>query len=110
MIDYNNRRFRTLRNSESGEVSDATTFHYYQDGKVLWAEYAGGLIVKGHIIGTVSSSGEIDMAYQHLNSAGELRTGTCHSVPERLADGRLILNEYWQWTNGESGTSLIEEF
>jgi hypothetical protein len=51
------------------------------------------------------------MRYQHVNKQNELMTGRCHSVPERLPDGRLRMHESWQWTSGDnsSGESVIEE-
>ena len=33
-------------NSENGEVNEQTTFAYHQNGKLLWAEYSGGDILK----------------------------------------------------------------
>jgi hypothetical protein len=51
------------------------------------------------------------MRYQHINSAGELMTGSCRSVPERTIDGRYRLRESWRWTcgDGSSGESVVEE-
>jgi len=51
------------------------------------------------------------MRYEHVNKDGELMTGRCHSVPEKLADGRLRMHEKWQWTSGDqsSGESTLEE-
>ncbi len=111
MIDYNNRQFRTVTNTENGEVSGETRFRYHQEGNLIWAEYAGGSVRKGSIIGTVDTLGQIDMVYQHLNTTGELRTGRCHSVPEIQENGKIRLHETWQWTSGDasSGTSIIEE-
>ena len=53
-ICYDGRRFIPKMNSENGEVSEQTTFTYHQNGKLLWAEYSGGNILKGFLIGTVS--------------------------------------------------------
>jgi hypothetical protein len=51
------------------------------------------------------------MSYQHINRKGELMTGVCTSIPERLSDGRIRLHERWQWTCGDhsTGESIIEE-
>ncbi len=61
--------------------------------------------------GTVSPAGELDFNYCHVNTAGELRSGRCRSVPEVLSDGRLRLREQWQWTDGDrsGGESVVEE-
>lgn len=110
-ITYDNKRFASVANSENGEVSGDTVFHYHQSGTVVWAEYAGGEIVRGTLIATVSPDGSLDMRYQHVNTKGELMTGICNSTPDIMSDGRIRLREKWQWTSGDlsSGESIIEE-
>ena len=110
-INYNDRTFRSISNSESGEVGTDTVFHYHQEGAVVWAEYQGGEIARGQLIAVCAEDGVLDMRYQHINARGELMTGTCRSTPELLPDGRLRLYEKWQWTSGDgsAGESVIEE-
>jgi hypothetical protein len=100
-----------VENSGSGEVGTETVFHYHQDGGLVWAEYSGGEIVRGTLIAKCSPDGRLDMRYQHYNRKGELMTGRCISTPELLPDGRIRLNEKWQWTSGDlsTGESAIEE-
>ena len=110
-INYDNRTFRTTVNGESGDVTGATLFHYRQDGDLVWASYAGGGVRMGSLLATADSDGRLDMRYQHVNVAGELKTGVCRSVPEQLSDGRLRVHEEWQWTCDDkaAGQSVIEE-
>ncbi len=110
-INYDNRRFVSANNSDNGEVTSETIFHYRQEGDLVWATYRGGAIVFGTLIAKVDNDDCLEMRYQHLNSAGELMTGTCRSTPEVLPDGRLRLREVWQWTSGDrsQGQSVIEE-
>jgi hypothetical protein len=77
----------------------------------LTAEYAGGQIKKGHLIGLVDELGNIDMRYHQVNDKGELMTGICQSTPELLPSGKIRLHEQWEWTSGDKskGTSIIEE-
>ena len=100
-----------MRNSETGEVSSETVFHYHQKNNLVWAEYAGGEIVFGNLIAKVTDNDSLEMRYQHLNKNGELMTGKCFSVPETLSDGRIQLHEKWQWTSGDfsKGESIVEE-
>lgn len=111
-INYNQRRFRSVSNAANGEVGAETIFQYQQAGDLVWAEYRGGAIVFGTLIAKADAQGCLDMRYQHLNAAGELMTGRCHSTPEVLPDGRLRLHERWQWTSGDgsTGESVIEEW
>lgn len=110
-ICYDGRRFIPKMNSENGEVSEQTTFTYHQNGKLLWADYSGGDILRGSLIGTVSINGELDFVYHHMNQDMQIKTGKCHSVPTVLEDGRIELSEKWEWTSGNysEGESLLVE-
>ncbi len=110
-INYHQRKFRSVSNTESGEVSESTVFLYFQEGDVLWATYQGGSILKGTMTGIVNEDGIINFAYQHVNVEGKIMTGRCKSVPKQLDDGRIRLNETWQWTCGDysKGRSIVEE-
>jgi antitoxin component YwqK of YwqJK toxin-antitoxin module len=110
-INYNNRKFHAVQNTKNGETSAETVFHYHQEGNILSAEYSGGQIIKGHLIGLVDKAGSINMRYHQVNSAGELMTGICQSKPEILENGKILLHESWQWTSGDGskGESILEE-
>lgn len=110
-INYDKRVFRSVQNSETGEVSSETRFYYHQKGNVVWAEYAGGEIIFGNLIAKVFDDDSLEMRYQHLNVRGEFMTGKCDSKPEMLANGKIRLHEKWQWTCGDfsKGESVVEE-
>ena len=76
MIDYNNRLFRAVSNSESGEVSDETVFHFSQTGDCVHAIYQGGDVVYGSLIARADENGVLDMRYQHLNPEEAYRAFT----------------------------------
>lgn len=111
MINYNDKIFRPVSNSENGETSNETLFHYKQIGNRLNAEYSGGKIKYGHLIGIVDENGNIEMRYHQINDKDELMTGICHSIPEILQNGKIRLHENWKWTSGDKskGASIIEE-
>ena len=110
-MNYNNRKFKPVQNTEYGETSEATIFHYKQEGEILTCEYAGGEIAKGHLIGIVDDAGNIEMRYHQINLKGELRTGICNSKPEVMDNGKIRLHETWEWTSGDKskGSSILEE-
>ncbi len=111
MINYNDKIFRPITNTENGETSNETVFHYKQIGNILTSEYSGGKIINGHLIGLVDESGNIDMRYHQVNDNGELMTGICKSTPKILENGKIRLHESWEWTSGDNskGQSIIEE-
>ena len=110
-MNYNNRIFKVVTNSDNGDTSSETTFHYKQEGNVLTSSYSGGSVVSGHLLRIVDEDGNIDMRYHHINNKGEIMTGLCKSTPEIIEDGRIRLHEEWKWTSGDqsSGKSIIEE-
>ena len=111
MINYNDKKFSPVSNTENGETSSETIFHYQQTGNILTSEYSGGQIVFGHLIGKVDTQGNIDMRYHQINIKGDIMTGKCKSTPEILENGKIRLHESWEWTSGDysSGNSVIEE-
>ena len=111
MVNYNDKIFRPVSNSENGETTNETKFHYKQVGNILSSEYSGGKILTGHLIGLVDKDGNINMRYHQVNTNHELMTGICKSTPEILENGKIRLHETWEWTSGDksNGYSIIEE-
>lgn len=110
-INYEGKRFTSKVNSDNGEVDNQTIFTYHQNGAVIWADYAGGEIIKGHLLGTSDYDGNLNFNYQHINSKMQIKIGECKSVPIILTNGKLELHEKWQWLNGDesAGESIIVE-
>lgn len=110
-INYNNRKFKPISNSDNGEVSSEMIFHYKQNGNIISCSYQGANIVQGHLIGLVGDFGCIDMRYHQINSEGKIMTGLCKSIPEFRPDGKIRLLEEWKWTSGDEseGKSILEE-
>jgi len=110
-IDYEGRTFASVANTANGDVGSETIFHYHQEGELVWADYAGGAVRKGHLLGTVSADGGLAFTYHHMRSDGARMTGECRSTLTVLDDGRYRLDEEWRWTcgDGSRGRSTIEE-
>lgn len=110
-VCYEGRIFVPKFNTENGEVDNRTVFSYHQNKNILWADYSGGEVIKGSLIGTVAKNGELDFYYQHMNIQGQVKVGKCHSVPTILDNGKIELYEEWQWLNGDKskGSSIITE-
>lgn len=110
-MDYNNKKFRAVENTANGETTGETIFEYKQQGNILTAEYKGGQIIIGHLIGIVDKDGNIEMRYHQVNKKGELMTGICFSKPELTLEGKIRLYEDWKWTSGDksSGKSVLVE-
>jgi hypothetical protein len=111
MIHYEGRLFRSVVNSDGGDVGEETTFQYHQQGDLVWGTYSGGSVRFGTLLATTDTFGNLEMRYQHITVDGRFKSGRCQSSPEILADGRMRLHERWRWTDGAEGegTSVVEE-
>lgn len=110
-INYNNRVFRSIDNSENGEVDNSTLFHYSQTENIVTASYSGKQIKEGQLIAKVQIDGSLIMRYQHINANGDFKYGHCKSTPELMPDGKIRLHEKWKWDCDDfsEGESVIEE-
>jgi hypothetical protein len=110
-INYDNKVFNPVSNSENGEVDLSMKFVYKQEGNIVTSTYAGGRIRTGHLIALVDEHGGLDMRYHQINIQGEIMTGICKSTPEIMPNGKLRLHEKWRWTAGDfsEGESILEE-
>lgn len=112
MLSYEGRRFRTTAadTMDGNEAGPGGTYH--QDGSVVWAEFGGGKVVRGSIVGTCDPDGVLNMTYCQLLGDGRLMAGRVRSIPTVLDDGRVRLEEHWErlGDNTESGVSVMEEY
>jgi len=109
MISYHDKYFGML--SSSTGASNATVFHYLQDGDVAWGTFEDGTVRKGVFVATVDAAGVLDLRYAYVNLENQLVTGTSLSTPTVLEDGRIRLHEDFQFTSGDQakGISYVEE-
>ncbi|WP_327119438.1 hypothetical protein OG206_24065 [Streptomyces sp. NBC_01341] len=92
-----------------GQVGTGTRFAYRElDGRI-WADHAGGDIVRGHLLGTRVGD-VLDFRYVQLKQDGTTSCGHCVSTVTDLPGGRVRLDEEREWESREgSGTSVVEE-
>ncbi|MFJ8935559.1 hypothetical protein ACIRL0_07535 [Streptomyces sp. NPDC102365] len=92
-----------------GQVGTRTRFSYHERDGVIWAEYAGGDVVRGHLVGTREGD-RLDFRYVQLKTDGTTSSGHCASQVAESPDGRVRLAETWEWESQEGrGTSVVEE-
>jgi len=111
VINYHDKTFKSVSNSENGEVDGSTLFYYKQAGDIVTANYHGKGIKSGQLIAKVDASGILTMRYQHINQHDVFKFGHCISTPKVMANGKLQLHEKWKWDCDDysEGESIIEE-
>ncbi|MEU3829525.1 hypothetical protein GT045_04040 [Streptomyces sp. SID486] len=101
--------FAPVSDQAPGQVGTRTRFAYHERDGEVWAEYAGGDVVRGHLVGTRRAD-RVDFRYVQLRTDGTTASGHCVSAVVELPDGRLRLEETWEWESGPgSGTSVVEQ-
>jgi len=108
-ISLDGRTLVGVENADQGEVSGDTEFRFEQDGNRIYAQYSGGEIIDGHLVGTLKGN-QWDIRYAQINENDETATG--HSIGEItvLNDGRVRIEDQWEWESQEgTGESILEE-
>jgi hypothetical protein len=106
-LSLNKKVFKPLSNSSNAEVDSDTLFYYFQDKDTVWADYSGGDILKGHLIGKQLDNGNIEFFYHHLNRDGNIKIGKCTSEI-KIENNKIKLYEKWQWLCDDMSTGFSE--
>ncbi|MEU7166113.1 hypothetical protein AB0A70_15920 [Streptomyces morookaense] len=108
---YDGLSFRSSAAGTAAEDDPESTpvGSYHQTGDLVWAEFSGGAVRQGRLVGRCGPGGVITAAYCQVLTDGAVVSGNCMSHPEQLPDGRLRLREEWCRADGSRGTSFIEE-
>jgi len=92
-----------------GQVGLRTRFAYHERDGAVWAEYAGGDVVRGRLVGTREGD-RLDFRYVQLGHDGTTSSGHCVSTVLELPDGRVRLEEAWEWeSRAGHGVSVVEQ-
>ncbi len=100
---------RAVRTAGAGEVDADTLFTFAQEGSTVWAHYAGGAVQVGYLVGRLSP-GRLDFRYCQVDRQGAVHGGRSVCEIEALPDGRVQLQEHFQWESRTgSGTNVLQE-
>ncbi|MDV7223946.1 hypothetical protein [Streptomyces prunicolor] len=101
--------FAPVADQAPGQVGTRTRFAYHEKDGEIWAEYAGGDVVRGQLVGTRAGD-RLDFRYVQLKTDGTTSSGHCLSEVVELSDGRVRLDETWEWESQPgNGTSIVEQ-
>lgn len=108
-VSLDGRTLVGVENAEQGEVSSETRFDFEQDGDRIYARYSGGDIVDGHLLGTLEAN-RWEIRYVQLNVDGETASGHSVGTLRILEDGRVRVEDEWEWESKDgTGKSALEE-
>ena len=92
----------------NGVIGIETIFRFRQTDEYVDAEYSGGQIQKGYLVGIVDGTA-FRFRYCQLETSGTLNGG-CSECQLELADGLVRIVEHFEWESREGGgRNVIQE-
>ena len=106
-MNLNNKYFKIIDNSDHGLVNHHTIFSFFETNKIITADYSGGGIIHGHIIGIRDSSHQITINYQCITDDFLLKSGKANVRLNKNNKGLIEMNLDWEWhdNNEKKGQS-----
>lgn len=107
--DLNGIRMNAVQTAENGVVNAETEFAFRQSGTLVFAEYRGGGVLHGSLVGLLEGS-RLTFRYAQLQVGDVLNGGRSECEVAHTDDGRLQVVEHFQWESRPGGgTNVFEE-
>ena len=100
--------FRAVSNSAHGSMNTETKMYFTSDKGVVAAEYKGGSIVTGHVLGKRVNESEMELLYLSATISGDVKAGKAHAKFTRGEDRKLHMHMDWQWLTGDHSSGQSE--
>lgn len=110
-ISLDGVKMNVIKTAENGVVNHETIFQFSQKDQIVSAEYQGGKILKGFLVGKLSIQNQLEFSYCQMQLDGKLDNGlsTCQLAKDE--NGKITLTEHFEWKSrpGEFGTNVFQE-
>jgi hypothetical protein len=106
-LDLDLQVFEVIETSPTSAISAETVFEFRERDGVIKAEYTGGAVVHGVLIGNRTGD-RVPSAYAQLHDDGALRSGTNEMRVQRTDTGHLRLVEEFRWSDGATGQNVLQ--
>lgn len=108
LLQLNGVRMRAVKTDQHGVVNKDTQFLFSLDRDVVTAEYSGGSVVQGFLVGRCCGS-SLEFSYCQMHDNGNVTGGRAHAEIATTADGRLRMVEHFTFDDGSSGVNILEQ-
>lgn len=104
-------KMNVVKTDETGVVNHETIFHFSQDEDRVFAEYQGGKIQMGYLVGKLAADNRLVFTYCQMQKDGKLDNGVSDCELSKNEDGKLVLIERFEWKSrpGEFGINIFQE-
>lgn len=108
-FEFDGKTMNAPVTAPNGVINAETIFQFEQEGELITAEYAGGGVKMGYLIGKMVG-GKFEFQYTQMDQSGRLDGGHSLCDLEQTEDGRIRIIEHFEWSTQEGkGTNVIEE-
>ena len=108
-MDLDGRQMYVSSTAQQGVVGSDTRLHFRQRGSRVLAQYAGGAITRGLLVGRITGM-HLAFRYTQVEESGEIHGGRSVCEVQRQHDGKLRILEHFTWrTRPGSGTNIFDE-
>lgn len=97
------RVFVPVKNSEAGTVRRDTLFVFTQDGLNFAANYSGGSVQEGHLMGRFDTDITAQIVYHCRTDTNTLKVGKALAKFDVNPDMPLQIRMDWEWLSGDVG-------
>ncbi|WP_223826528.1 hypothetical protein [Flagellimonas sp. S3867] len=111
MINLHQIRMNVIQTAENGVVNRETVFHFTQEDDIVQANYAGGKIAKGFLVGKLMGN-ILNFSYCQLQIDGRLDNGSSKGKLSVTNEGKIRLIENFEWqsrSEDSKGMNVFEE-
>lgn len=104
-------RMNVIKTAANGVVNHETIFLFSQKNNVVTAEYAGGKIRMGFLVGKFPTENQLAFSYCQMQTDGTLDNGVSLCELSKNKNGEITLTEHFEWKSrpGEFGTNIFQE-
>jgi hypothetical protein len=108
-ISLDGLKMHAVETDPNGVIGIDTIFTFYQSGSKVTAEYSGGQIEQGYLVGIVEDL-ELCFCYCQLEKSGNLNSGHSTCELSLSADSLIQIIEHFQWQSKPGGgRNIIQE-
>lgn len=109
-IDLDGKRFNVPHTDAAGVVNHETIFAFRQRGGAVTAQYSGGNILHGFLVGVLDGA-VLTFRFCQMQTDARLDSGASTGQIEFTDDGRLRIIEEFEWQSrpGERGVNVFKE-
>ena len=107
-MNLKGKTFRAVSNSAHGSINTDTKMQFTSDKGVVAADYKGGTIVTGHVLGKRVNESEMELLYLSATISGEVKAGKAHARFTLGKDKKICMHMDWQWLTGDHSSGQSE--